>query len=113
MAQSPNRPTPLARKRTDVTMMRYALRLLVLSLVSFAVAFALRRAFFSDIKPVSWYDTPPQNGALEAAFLLLSIENIAAVVAAIALIFVVVTWIRAHWPARATGDIPASRRPGD
>jgi hypothetical protein len=53
-------------------MARSAVRLLLLSLVlsraSVAVAFALRRIFFSDVKPVSWDETPPQNGALEARF---------------------------------------------
>jgi hypothetical protein len=76
--------------------MRYAIHLLLVSVLSFAVAFGLRRAFFWDIKPVSWDETPPQNGALEAAFLLLSIENVSAVVAAIALVYVAVTWSKAR-----------------
>jgi hypothetical protein len=31
-----------------------------------------------NVKPIGWSDERPQNGALEMAFLLLSIENIAA-----------------------------------
>jgi len=57
-----------------------------LSVVTFAAAFVTRRMLFWDVMPVSWDQEPPQNGALEAAFLLLSIENVAAVVAAIALV---------------------------
>jgi hypothetical protein len=92
MTQLPNPTGP----KPAVSMVRTALNLLLLSLLSFAAAFALRRAFFWDIKPVSWDETPPQNGALEAAFLLLSIENVAGVVAAIAAVAVVVTWVRGH-----------------
>jgi nitrogen fixation-related uncharacterized protein len=77
-------------------MIRHVERLLLLSLAVFAAAFALRRAFFWDIKPPSFDYTPPQNGALEAAFLLLSIENVAAIVAAIAIVFVAAMWWKAH-----------------
>jgi hypothetical protein len=84
----------LRQKPASEPITRSAARLLLLSLASFAVAFALRRAFFWDIRPVSWDEAPPQSGALEAAFLLLSIENVAGVVAAIAIVFIAVTWIR-------------------
>ena len=101
MTQSPSQPAPSGAKPAT-PMARYVLHLLLLSLLSFAAAFALRRGFFWDIKPVSWDETPPQNGALEAAFLLLTIENVAGVVAAIAAVFVVVTWVKDHWQARHT-----------
>ena len=65
--------------------MRAAKKVLVLGLMTFAVAFAIRRMFFWDVVPLSWDQPEPRTGALEAAFLLLSIENLAAVVAAIAL----------------------------
>jgi hypothetical protein len=81
---------------TNNAMTSYAGHLLLLSLTVFIAAFALRRALFSGIKPVSFDYTPPQNGALEAAFLLLSIENLAAIVAVIAIVFVAVTW----WKSR-------------
>jgi hypothetical protein len=83
-------------KAVGIPMTRYAEHLLFLSLTVFAVSFALRRAFFWDIKPISWDYTPPQNGALEAAFLLLTIENVAAVVSAIAVVCLVCIW----WKAR-------------
>ena len=67
--------------------MRAAIKLFLLGLLTFALAFILRRVFFWDVMPVSWDQEPPQTGALEAAFLLLSIENIAAVVSALALVF--------------------------
>ena len=66
--------------------MRGALELFVLSVVTFAAAFTVRRMLLWDIMPVSWDQEPPQDGALEAAYLLLSIQNIATVVAAIALV---------------------------
>jgi hypothetical protein len=67
-----------------------------LSLTVFIAAFALRCAVFSGIKFVSFDYTPPQNGALEAAFLLLSIEILATIVAAIAIDFVAATWWKSH-----------------
>ncbi len=86
---------------------RTAIKAFVIGVATFAVAFSLRRELFWDIKPVSWDYDPPQNGALEAAFLLLSIENIAAVTAAIALVLAASTWVtqrrmvaRRNGPAR-------------
>ncbi len=96
MAELPSAPPSLDPPSQRAVTMRYAIHLLLFSLASVAVAFALRRAFFWDIKPVSWDYTPPQNGALEAAFLLLSIENVAGVVAAIAFVYVAVTWSKAR-----------------
>ena len=81
--------------------MRAATRLLLLSLLVFAAALSARLVFFRDVKPVSWDREPPQNGALEAAFLLLSIENVAAVVAAIALALLVTLWLKRRWRERA------------
>ena len=108
MTQLPNQPTPSGAKPA-ASMARYVLHLLLLSLLSFAAAFALRRGFFWDIKPVSWDEMPPQNGALEAAFLLLTIENVAGAVAAIAAVFVVMTWIndriRDHWQTHGAPQV--------
>ena len=58
----------------------------VLALIVFAVAFGLRRTFLWDVAPVSWDQDPQSLCALGAAFLLRSLENIAAVVAGLALI---------------------------
>jgi hypothetical protein len=50
------------------------------------VAFGLRRSFFWDVTPVSWDQEPQSLWALGAAFLLRSLENIAAAVAGLTLI---------------------------
>ena len=63
-----------------------ALKLFVLALIVFAVAFGLRRTFLWDVTPVSWDQEPQSLFALGAAFLLRSLENIAAVVAGLTLI---------------------------
>jgi hypothetical protein len=63
-----------------------ALKLFVLAVIVFAVSFGLRRAFFWDVVPVSWDQEPQSLWALGAAFLLRSLENIAGVVAGLALI---------------------------
>jgi hypothetical protein len=63
-----------------------ALKLFVLALIIFAVAFGLRRSFFWDVTPVSWDQEPQSLWALGAAFLLRSLENIAAAVAGLTLI---------------------------
>jgi len=47
-----------------------ALKLFVLAVIVFAVAFGLRRAFFWDVTPVSWDQEPQSLWALGAAFLL-------------------------------------------
>jgi hypothetical protein len=72
--------------------MRAARRLFVLGLITFAVAFGIRRVFFWDVMPISWDQTAPRTGALEAAFLLLAIENVGAVVAVIALASLLWFW---------------------
>ena len=63
-----------------------ALKLFVFALIIFAVAFGLRRTFFWDVTPVSWDQEPQSLWALGAAFLLRSLENIAAAVAGLTLI---------------------------
>lgn len=83
--------------------MRAAVEILILSLAVFAAAFVTRRMFLWDVMPVSWDQEPPQNGALEAAYLLLSIENVAGIVAAIALAMAVTLWLRRRWRNRAHG----------
>lgn len=65
---------------------RTALKLFALALIVFAVAFGLRRTFLWDVTPVSWDQEPQSLWALGAAFLLRSLENIAAVVAGLTLI---------------------------
>ena len=77
---------------------RAALRLCILSLLVFAVAFALWRTFLWDVMPISWDQEPQSLWALGIAFLLRSIENLAAVVAVIALAVAAVLWFRSERP---------------
>ena len=79
--------------------MRASIELLFLSLLTFAATFGLRRAFFWDVMPVSPDQEPPRTGALEAAYLLLTVEYIAAVVAIIALALAFTLLIKG-WRAR-------------
>ncbi len=71
---------------------RNALKLMLLSLVVFAAALALHRMFLWNVTPVSWDQEPQSLWALGAAFLVRSIENIAAVVGAVALTVAIVLW---------------------
>ncbi|MGA2895424.1 MAG: hypothetical protein ABSE22_21385 [Xanthobacteraceae bacterium] len=68
-----------------MTPLRGAIDLLLLSVATFAAAFATRWILLWDVMPVSWDYEPPQNGAFEAAYFLLTIQNVAAIIAAIAL----------------------------
>jgi len=63
-----------------------ALKLFALALIVFGVAFGLRRAFLWDVTPVSWDQEPQSLWALGAAFLLRTLENVAAAVAGLSLI---------------------------
>jgi len=72
---------------------RAALKLFVLSLAVFGLAFAARRMFFWDIKPVSWEQDSQPVWALETAFLLRSIENLGLAMAVIMLAVALGLWI--------------------
>jgi hypothetical protein len=98
MTRRPNGLAPPNLNHAGTCMTRSTQQLLLPSFAIFAGAFALRLAFFWDVKPVSWDETPPQNGALEAAFLLLSIENIAAIVCAITLVLLIANSIKRVLP---------------
>lgn len=81
---------------------RTVLKLFVLALIVFAVSFGVRRALFWDVTPVSWDQDPQSLWALGAAFLLHSIENVAAVVAVLALIVALVFRLRSARTIRAS-----------
>jgi len=83
--------------------MRAAVEILILSVAVFAAAFVTRRMFLWDVMPVSWDQEPPQNGTLEAAYFLLSVENLAGIVAALALGMIVVLLLRRRRRNRAQG----------
>jgi hypothetical protein len=72
---------------------RTALKFFVLSLAVFGCAFAARRMFFWDVKPVSWAQDSQPVWALETAFLLRSIENLGLAVAVIMLVVALGMWI--------------------
>ena len=72
---------------------RAVLKLFVASLAVFGLAFAARRIFFWDIKPVSWEQDSQPIWALETAFLLRSIENLGLAVAVIMLVVALGLWI--------------------
>jgi hypothetical protein len=69
--------------------------MLLLSAIIFLAALVTRWMFLWDVRPVSWdYAPPPTSAALDAAFFLLSIQNVAAVVAVISLGWLCVLSIR-------------------
>jgi hypothetical protein len=76
------------------TVVRAAIILTVGSLLIFAAAFVTRRAFVADVTPVSWDQETVSIVTLFMAYLLLSIENIAAAVAVISLVAGLVLWFR-------------------
>ena len=69
------------------------LKLLLLSLAPWAAAFAARQAVVRNIVPVGWADEPQALWAVETAFLLRAVENIAAAVTVVAIIILVVCGI--------------------
>ena len=71
-----------------------AFKLAFIGLLTFAAAFALRHMFFGDVMRVSWDQAPVSNASLMMAYLLLSIENVAATVAVIALLGTLVLWVK-------------------
>jgi hypothetical protein len=84
---------------------RAVVKLLILALTVFAIAFGVRRALFWDVTPISWDQDPQSLWALGAAFLLHSVENIAAFVAVLALILAAVF----RWRGRPIAQTPKSR----
>jgi hypothetical protein len=79
---------------SQVAPARVMLKLLALCGAVFASAFAIERIFFPDIVPIAWAEEPQALWAVEGAFLLRAIENIAATVAAIVLIIAGLRWVR-------------------
>jgi len=83
--------------------MRASIILTVGSVLTFVAAFVTRRAFFADIAPISWDQEAASALPLLSAYLLLSIENIAAAVTAISIIADVVLWSRRRWSKQSAG----------
>jgi hypothetical protein len=77
--------------------MRAAVMILLGSVLTFVAAWSAMRIFLSDVKPVAWGDVAQSSVRLEAAFLLLTVENLAAVCAAIALAAILALWARSRY----------------
>jgi hypothetical protein len=97
-----------SREEWNAMSIASALKLFVLALIVLAVAFGLRRTFFFDVMPVSWDQDPQSLWALGAAFLLRTLENLAVVVAVLALIVAGASRLL-RWRAAAQTN---SRMPG-
>jgi hypothetical protein len=82
--------------------MRAVVKLALVGMAMFAVAFAVRRIFLWDVMPVSWTEDSSPTGALIAAYLLLSLENVGVGVAAIALLIGSVALARPRLTKAAT-----------
>ena len=61
------------------------LKVFMSALIVFAVTLGLQRAFFWDVAPVSWDQEPQSLWALGVAYLLCTLEDIAAIVAGLTL----------------------------
>jgi len=84
--------------------MSAAIKFSVLGLVTFFVALIARWAFFWNVEPLAAEQSPAPTGALEAAFLLLSIQNVGPAVGMVALLVAAALWIgRCHWAKRWFG----------
>ena len=76
--------------------MRAAVKILLMTAVTFFTTMMLLRMFFSDVKPIAWSDAVQSNARLQFAFFLLTVENIAAFGGAIALIALFTLWARSY-----------------
>jgi hypothetical protein len=74
--------------------MRAAITMLALAVAAFAAALALRWAFLWDVVAVPWEEHAQPVWRLEVAFLLRTIENVAAIVGVIVLGFMVALSVR-------------------
>ena len=72
--------------------MRSSLLLLLVSIGVFAAAFVARTMFLPDIVPIAWAEEAQSLWALEAAFLLRALENIAALSVVLVLAASVAQW---------------------
>jgi len=87
--------------------MRAAVKILILTAVTFFTAMMLLRMFFSDVKPIAWSDAAQSSARLQLAFFLVTVENIAVFGSAIALIAMLTLWGRSY---RAGPPSEARRR---
>ena len=76
----------LPRVARGSTILRAIIKTVFFGIVIFVAASLARHALFPDVMPVSWDYEPPETWSLQAAFLLLTIENMAAIILGIAAI---------------------------
>jgi hypothetical protein len=76
--------------------MRAVVKILFVTAVTFFTTMMLLRMFFSDVKPIAWSDAVQSSTRLQLAFFLLTVENIAALGSAIALIALFTLWARSY-----------------
>jgi hypothetical protein len=62
-----------------------ALKIFCLSIAVFAASFAIRHAFLPNVVAIAWAEEPQALWAVEAAFLLRAVENVAVISAVIVL----------------------------
>ena len=77
--------------------MRGVIRIFILCAVVFLAALAAEHVLVPNIMPVSWNQEPQPTFSLEVAFMLRTIRNVAALIAAIVVIVGSVSWIGARW----------------
>jgi H+/gluconate symporter-like permease len=73
--------------------MRTSLTLLLASIGIFVAAFAVRMTFLPHVVPIAAVEETQSLWALEAAFLLKALENIAAFGAALVIVALAARWI--------------------
>ena len=78
-------------------------KILLLAVITFAVAFAAARLIVPDVVPVGYTDQPQPSWAVLTAFALRAIELTAAWVAAIVLVVMLAMWARSRLSHRAPG----------
>jgi hypothetical protein len=72
--------------------MRAAVTILLASVAAFLAAKIPLWIFFPDVKPVAWGEEAQSSERLQAAFLLLTVENLAVVGVVIALAAILTLW---------------------
>jgi lysylphosphatidylglycerol synthetase-like protein (DUF2156 family) len=84
--------------------MRSILRLLIGAIVVYAAAMAAQRFFVPNVVAIAATEEPQPLWALETAFVLRSIENIALFVAIILIALIAAQWVRRRMQGPSPSD---------
>ena len=84
---------------SEWTPIRASLTLLLVSIAVFVTAFAIRVIFLANIVPIAAVEQTQPLWALETAFLLKALENIAALGAVLVLVAAVARWAGRRAPS--------------